>query len=433
MRGLARFWLWPLLALACTGCGSKSGLRVPTNDGKSDAGAVDGGNDDDDAGRDAGVDAGPDAGPTADECVELPYMEPPREIEVSFRARILTADVFFLVDVTGSMSEEIDQIRTQLREEIIPGLAAEIPDVRFGVGYFADFPVGDYGSDDDEVFRLLQAETRDLASVQRAVDRLPLQGGLDFPESMVEALYLTASGQGIGRFVSASTCPEGTLGYPCFRAEGSRIVLTFTDAPTHNGPGGREPYINVRPTPHTYEDAVNALRGIGAKVLGLHSGDVLFESGGRQDLEALARDTGAVRSDGTPVVFDIGRDGRFLSDSVVEAVRTLVDDVPIGDVDAVVEDHEGDELDATVFVDEVIALSASPPDGAINLGEGFSDVRPGTRLTFQIVLRNDEIPQTDEPQSFLLNVVLRGDRVTRLQVTLVQIIVPPRGGGVVCP
>ncbi|HJL19306.1 MAG TPA: vWA domain-containing protein [Sandaracinaceae bacterium LLY-WYZ-13_1] len=432
MSKLQQPWLWPLLALALVACGSKSPLRIPHFD--EDAGTFDAGMDAGvDAGVDAGLDAGPDAGPMPDECIELPFRDPPSELRVSFTARILTADVFFLVDVTGSMSEEIDQIRTQLREEIIPGLAAEIPDIRFGVGHFADFDEGDFGSDGDQVFRLLQSSTADVGAVQRAVDRLPLQGGLDFPEAMVQALYLTATGQGHGRFVPASSCPDGTLGYPCFRSDGSRIILAFTDAPTHNGPGGSEPYFGVRPRPHTYEEAVDALRDIGAKVLGLHSGSMGFEGGGRADLEALARDTGAVRPDGTPVVFDIGTDGSFLSDSVVEAVRTLVDEVPIGDVSVRIEDHAGDDVDTELFVDEVVALSATPPDGAVNLGDRFADVRPGTRLTFQILLRNDEIPQTDEPQSFLMNVVLLGDEVTRLQETLVQIVVPARGGGVVCP
>lgn len=426
------FIIAPLLALALAACGSKSPLYVP--DPAEDAAVFDGGMDAGiDAGPDSGRDAGTDGGPIPDECIELPFMDPPSELRVSFTARILTADVFFLVDVTGSMGEEIDQIRERLRDEIIPGLAAEIPDVRFGVGHFADFPEGDYGSEGDQVFRLLQAETLEIGRVQSAVDRLPLQGGLDFPESMTEALYLTATGEQMGRFVPAASCPAGTLGYPCFRADGSRIILAFTDAPTHNGPGGREAYEGIRPRPHTYEETVNELRAIGAKVLGLHSGDPEFDAGGREDLEAFARDTGAVREDGTPVVLDIGRDGSLLSSSAVEAVRTLVDEVPIGDVSVLIEDYDGDDMDVTAFVDRVVALSSTPSDGAVNLGDSFADVRPGTRLVFQILLRNDEIPQTDEPQSFLMNVVLRGDGVTRLQETLVQIVVPAIGGGTVCP
>lgn len=414
----------PIVAIAfcalVAACGSKSGLIVP--DPQSDAGEQR-----IDAGPDAAIDAGMDAGPMPDECIELPFLEPPSELAVSFSAQILSADVFFLVDVTGSMGEEIAQIRTQLRERIIPGLAAAIPDVRFGVGYFADFPLPDlnYGEADDDLFRLLSPSTGDIGQVQRAVDRLPLQGGRDGPEALVEGLYLTATGDGMGRFAQPASCPADTFGYPCFRAQGSRIILAFTDAPTHNGPGGHDAYVGVRPEPHSYERTANALRMIGAKVLGLYSGG---PGGlGMNDLEALARDTGAIREDGTPVVFDIGRDGRALSESVVAAVRTLVEEVPI-DVDVLVEDVEGDPLDATAFVQQVIADRADPIDGAVNLGDRFEDVRPGTRVFFRILLFNELIPQTDEPQRFLMHVVLRGDGVTRLQETLLEIVVPSIGG-----
>lgn len=408
-----------LLALVA-GCGSKSQLLIPRFRG--DAGP--------DA-SDAGFDGGPDAG-MADECIELPFREPPRELPVAFSAQILSADIYFLVDVTGSMGEEIDQIRILLREEIVPGLAAEIPDVRFSVGHFADFPLPElnYGEADDQLFRLLQASTSDIEAVQRAVNLIPLQGGRDGPEAMVEALYLSASGEGIGRFAPASSCPSGTVGYPCFRPEGSRIFLTFTDAPSHNGPGDRDPYERVSPEPHHYDEAVRALQDIGARVLGLYSGgDGGF---GLTDLQSLARDTGAVRLDGQPIVFNIGRDGRFLSSSVVEAVRTLVEEVPL-DVDVLIEDAEGDDVDATQFVVEVIADHAEPASGAINLGDRFGDVRPGTVVFFRIILANELIPQTDEPQSFYLRIVLRGDGITRLEETTVQIVVPAIGGGFICP
>ena len=414
-----------LLALVAlvAGCGSKSGLTVP--DPQGDGGSFDAGVD---AGPDAGIDAGMDGGPMPDECIELPFLEPPRELEISFRAQILSADVFFLVDVTGSMGEEIEEIRVQLRERIIPGLAAAIPDVRFGVGHFADFPLPDlnYGESTDELFRLLSRSTGNIGQVQSAVDRLPLQGGRDGPEALVEGLFLTATGEGMGRFAPPASCPADTVGYPCFRAQGSRIVLAFTDAPTHNGPAGHDAYSGVRPEPHSYEQTANALRMIGAKVLGLYSGGPGGQ--GMNDLEALARDTGAIREDGTPVVFDIGRDGRLLSESVVEAVRTLVEEVPF-DVDVLIEDVGGDALDATAFVERVIADRAEPPSGAVSLGDRFDDVRPGTRVFFRILLLNELIPQTDEPQSFLMRVVLRGDGVTRLQETLLQIVVPAIGGG----
>ena len=411
------------LALALLGCGSKSGLRVPEYPGP-DGSSMDGGVRDAGPPRDAPVDAPPSR---PDVCVELPPREPPDEVLVSFLGRVQTADVYFLVDVTGSMRDEIEAIREQLRDTLVPGIAAEIPDVRFSVGYFADFPLPElgYGEPGDDVFALLTSSTDDIGRVQDAVNLLELQGGNDTPEAEVEALYLSASGESLPPWVRARSCPEGAIGYPCFRREGSRIVLLFSDAPSHNGPGDSFPYSGFSPPPHTYAEATRALRGIGAKVLGLYSGDGSDE--GRTHLAALARDTGAVRSDGTPLVFDIGTDARGLERGVIDAVRTLVDEVPI-DVDALVEDEPGDAIDALEFVVGVETVAATPPDGAVQLPDRFVDVRPGTEVSFRVRLANERIERTDEAQRYRLRIVLRGDTVTRLTETVVEVVIPSRDG-----
>jgi len=230
-----------------------------------------------------------------------------------------TADVLFLVDTTGSMSGEIGQIQARLRDTIIPGLAREIADVRFAVASLDDFPVGGYGSFGDTPFRLVQGITSSVTATQSAVNTLRAAGGADAPESQVEALYQVATGSGFGSFVPArGGCSGGGVGYPCFRPGATPIILLFTDADFHNGPGGAYPYSGISPTPHTYSQAVTSLNAIGAKVLGLMSG-----LPARDDLIAIARDTGAVASDGTPIVFDIGSDGRSLGADVVRAVQTL--------------------------------------------------------------------------------------------------------------
>ncbi|MCS6799011.1 MAG: VWA domain-containing protein [Myxococcota bacterium] len=381
------------------------------------------------AGIEAAVDVPVDTRPPHDLCVELPYEEPPERVLVSFEARIQSADVLFLVDTTGSMNEEIEQIRRTIRDVLAPAMRAEIPDVHISVAQFDDFPVGPYGSGPDRPLILLQSSTSDLALVQRAVDRMMRHFGGDEPESQVEALYLTATGEGFGRWVPRALCPAGTVGYPCFRPRGARIILLFTDAPFHNGPDGAFPYgFDVVPRPHTYDDAVVALRAIGARVLGLYSGP----SGGEgwTHLQRVARDTGAVEPTGRPIVFDIGADARGLDRGVIESVRTLADEVLI-DIDALAEDvPHVDDVDATVFVRRIAPLRAEPPSGARIRGARFEDVRPGTRVTFSVELYNDRYPPATEDRVYYLRIVLRGDGVTLLQETIVAIVVPGmRGGG----
>ncbi len=412
------------LAIACCGCGAKTGLRVPEDreDASFDAGP-------DASPRDASRDAPSiDAWTPPDVCIELPPGEPPTELPVEFVARIESAEVFFLVDVTGSMGGEIATIQARIVDTIVPGIADQIPDVRFSVGHFADYPENGYGSPGDEVFALLRASTADIGQVEAATGSLVLQMGGDPPEAYVEALFITATGQGIRRLVPNSSCPglSDAVGYPCFGPNGARIILLFTDAETHNGPGGANPYESITPAPHTYDETVGALREIGAKVLGIYSGDP-GEGDGLRHVRALARDTGAVTADGTPLVFDIGSSGTGLDSSVIEAVRTLVEEVPI-DVDVIVTDDPRDAVDVTQFVRGIVTSGATPTDGAIDRGDRYDQVRPGTRVTFRILLANELIPRTDVPQRFRAHVTMRGDRVTHLLELDVDLVVPSNHG-----
>jgi hypothetical protein len=394
------------------GCGAKTGLEVPEPPR-----------------IDAALDArGPDASTRLppDECIEVPPREPPRELTVSFVSRISSAEVYFLVDVTGSMMEEIEQIRGRLRDTIVPGIAESIPDVRFSLGQYAEFPLPPYGDTRDLPFQLLTRSTSDLRELERGLDALALQSGGDGPESGTEALFLSATGQPLGVLVPPSNCPDGTVGYPCFQREGSRIFLLVTDAPTHNGPFGEFPYgEEVAPRPHSFEAAISALNRIGAKVLGLYSG--FGEDNGRGHLEEIARRTGAVSAAGEPIVFDIGSDGARLGTGVVEAVRTLVDEAPI-DITIALADDPGDSLDALEFVRGVETVSAEPAIGAVQLEDRFDDVRPGTRVTFRVLLANERIERGPEPITYRLIVTLVGDGATELTRTVVDVVVPALDG-----
>ncbi len=410
-----------LLLLLVAACGSKSALgEGEPSDASMDADGRP------DAVSDTGLDSRHDAGEPVDGCTELPPEEPPSEVEVAFVSRISSADVLFLIDTTGSMSDEIERIRSTLRDALLPGLVEAIGDVRVGVASFADFPVGIYGSPDDRPFLLLTPTTTDIGVVESALDALPGSAGSDEPESQTEALYQVATGEGFSTFVPPSDCPAGTVGYPCFQSDGSRIILLFTDAPFHNGPGMSDPYApDLTPAPHTYAEALNALRGIGAKVLGLFSGGADMEA--LADLNAIARNSGAVAPSGEPIVFDIGTDGGRLDTGVVQSVEALVEEVPI-DLDIVVEDVPGDGFDALDFVRAVETVRAVPSEGAIDRGDRFDQVVPGTRVVFRVVLQNEMIPRRAAPQIYRLRIVLRGDGVTRLSSRTVEIVIPSDGG-----
>jgi predicted small lipoprotein YifL len=426
-------------SLSLAGCGAKTGLEVPPGrDAGLDARTVpDGGSD---AGRDAGLDArilvppdvfvAPDVVTPrlpADVCIEVPPEEPTEEVTITYRVGLDTADVLFLVDVTGSMGEEIEQIRSNVRDVLIPNIAAQIADVRFAVAHYADFPVEPYGAPGtDEVFRLVSPVTADPMAVQAAVDRLSLQMGNDGPESTTEALYLTATGEGLGDFAWPRSCEDpSSRGYPCFRPRAAPVILLFTDAQFHNGPFGANLYDGISPRPHRYGDAVGALRAIGARVVGLSSGS--FDPVALAHLRAIARDTGTVRADGSPLVFDIGIDGRRLDTSVIDAIRSLVSEVPTA-IEAELVDDPTDALDATTLVSRVEAASVVPPDGARIVGDAFADVLPGSEVTFVVHFDNRSVTRTDRAQVYRLVVVLRGDGMRWLRDFAIDVVIPSRGG-----
>lgn len=393
------------------GCGAKTGLEVP--DTNEDAGSLP-----DTFLPDAGVpciELLPDAGP-----VELPL---DTEVEVG------RADVVFLVDTTQSMQQEIDQIRDNLRDRLAPGIRSTIRDSQLGVASFGDFPSEPCGDDGDVPFTLNLPVTNDIGRVQAAVRALVAGGGNDNPEAQVEALFQVATGAGRGPLIPPSFgCPSGGFGYPCFREDALPIVLLFSDAPFHDGPLGMNPYTCSLPVrPARYREAVDALTTRGVRVMGLYSG----AGEGREDLDAIARDTNAIDSSGNPIVFDIGLNGTGLSESVVQAIRTLASVIEL-DIDTVLVDPDlRDSVDPRNFVDRVIALRGEPMSGvgSIEREAGiFRRVRTGTRVVFALSLRNDVVAPGVGPQRFLLEIVFRGDGRQRLGSRTIEIVVPGADG-----
>jgi hypothetical protein len=414
MTRAARIVLWVLGSLAAAGCGAKTGLEVP------DASL--------DGGRDAGVDAGSDSGIP---CVEVPFDGGIIEVPLDIEAELARADVLFLVDTTASMGDEIDQIRSGLRDRIAPGIDLAIPDSAFGVAHFQDFPAPMCGEATDSPFELLQPITDDLNRVQAAVDLLELGNGTDRPESQVEALYQVATGEGLGSYVPPSFgCPGGGVGYPCFRSDALPVVLLFTDAPFHNGPDGSDPYssaCSLFPDANTYSDAVEQLQRLGIRVMGMYSAT---DGVGRDDLERVAIDTNAI-DEGLPIVFDIGGGGESLSDSVVEAIRTLADVIEF-DVDTTLVDPDlTDELDPRMFVEAVVPVRAEPMSRIERIDletNSFIGVRAGTRIFFELRIRSGSVVPGPTARRVLLEIVFRGDRRTRLGSRLVELVIPGADG-----
>jgi hypothetical protein len=336
------------------------------------------------------VDAGePDAGEPDAELVETDAGPPPIEelcwpITPSMRAEerveltpvIRSAGVYFLVDVTASMGDEIDQLRMGLADDLIPGLHAAIPEIEIAIGAFGDFPEPQYGDTGDVVLEVFERMTTRQSEATAAANMLMLGNGLDRPESMTEAVYLSITGEGLGTYVAPASCPTGRFGHPCFREGQVPVLVLITDAPTHNGPGGSEPYTGITPTPHTFEEALTALANVEARTIGLYSG----EGEGLNDLRAFASRDG----DGQPIVFDIGQRGERLTPSVVDAIAVLASETTLR-VTMAIQDVDGDAEDSASWFSAAFG-SVEPPGSLIGMDGDEAEVIPGAHVAYDIAI-----------------------------------------------
>lgn len=181
---------------------------------------------------------------------DLPYGGPAEIDPLDVNVQVRTADIYFLMDTTGSMGGEIANLKRDLTtgsflagcgNGIVGAIRCTIPDAWFGVGQHDDYPVSPYGDAGwgDIVYRNWQNITASLPAAQAAVNSLALHYGMDGPESQSQALWAIATGGGLGPYLAPQTgCVAPTWGYPCFRAGTIPIVILFTDAPFHNGPYG---------------------------------------------------------------------------------------------------------------------------------------------------------------------------------------------------
>ncbi len=412
----ARPWVL-VLAAWLAACGAKTGLEAP------------------DAGPDAGTDAGPDAGPPPRPCIEVPIELGEVTADLTIPAALAVVDIMFLIDSSGSMQDEIGVVRARLRDAVVPGVRAAIPDAAFGVALFGEFPVRPHGPEGVRPYELRTQITTDVTRVEAALDGAPVWGNFDHPEAAIEGLYQVMTGAGYGSpgtpgFIPASAgCAAGGSGGACFRRDALPIVMLITDAPMHNGPPGVSPVdpYTFDPAPHGYEETVSATTRLEALVLGLGATDAARPSP-HEHLQQLALDTGSVDASGSPLWFDIGGGGAGIGEEIVRAVQFVAAAVPL-EVDAIAEDLPGDEVDAALVLRGVRARSADPPENVDRIeGDTFFGVIPGTALTFEIVVDASELPPSRERRVFPARIIFRASGRSRLDTEIVDIVVPGDDG-----
>jgi hypothetical protein len=140
---------------------------------------------------------------------------------ITAEAPIPKVDILLLLDVTSSMTDEMEVVKENAAH-ILNTIGAKVEDVAFGVASFVDYPhyydyagyAAQYGTAGDYPWSLDQDITTDKEAVQKALDALIIRNGGDAPEDYSRALFESI-------FVS-------------WRAGAKKIVVLFGDSVAHD-------------------------------------------------------------------------------------------------------------------------------------------------------------------------------------------------------
>jgi len=149
------------------------------------------------------------------------------QIQVSIGdAPVGKGDVMFVIDRTGSMGDEINQVKTSA-VQIMNNIRSRLPFAWFGVGSFMDYPgyfsypgyADQYGSaaSGDVPWELNISLTDNITDVANTINGLWLGWGADWPESYTRALYEASQIETVR-----------------WRTGAKRVIVLFGDAPTHD-------------------------------------------------------------------------------------------------------------------------------------------------------------------------------------------------------
>ena len=363
----------------------------------------------------------------------VPYMAPPDPTEdtLTFRTSIQFADVYFLFDISGSMSGEINALRTAVTSVIgnltcADSLIACTTDATCGSGQvcspFSSTCVEDpsasscvasvwTGTGYYEVTLENALSLQSDPAATSAAIRTATYGGTERLYGAVEA---TASGSSTALTSNGCTGPSaGRIGCPAFREEAVRILVAFTDEPSYGG---------------TLEAASAALTANGITLVGVNSGS----SSSRNALVNLANASGSVDRLGAPLVYD-GTDSAVVP-AVTNAINEIVEGVPLRVTISAV-DEPDDVWDALQFIERLetnttdtgcSALDTEDADPVDGVHETYPAVTPGSPVCWDVIPRMNTTVMPDiVPIVARARLTVYGDG-SPLDSRLVYFLIPPR-------
>ncbi len=153
---------------------------------------------------------------------------------------ITSLDLVFCIDSTGSMDDDIDNVKAAATR-IVDRANALFSDLRMAVVDYRDFPVSPYGDPGDYTFNARTPFTTSASTVVSAIQSIRVGGGADWDEAVYSALAECINGSQLGGW------REDLV---------ARAIIIMGDAPPHDP----EPFTGYR------KADIIAMAGIGGVV-----------------------------------------------------------------------------------------------------------------------------------------------------------------------
>jgi hypothetical protein len=389
-----------------------------------------------------------------------PYNGTPSAAPIEIAPLISKADVFFLMDATGSLGGTLGALSSGLSTVIIPSLSSTLPGTAVGIGTYGDFPTDTYGYATDIPFSLkhrvmtMNSSTA-ISSLQTVAQSLAAAGGADGPESSWEALHQVATGAGtyeggaaVPPWNAATAYPAaipsgeeaGTLPGAGFRDGALRVIVWCTDAPGHNSSSFASYDYSGITSPSSL-DVVGELSDGPFKVIGIRIGS---DAEAKEDQFFAVNATysrvpegvvGGLAKDANgdcPLQLDVPYDGAGFANAVVAAYSGLVGHAKFERMSVVLTDDPSDGVDAVASFAQYVQAEYLGGPAVIDTNhdghpDAFLKAAVGSSLSFTLMPRtNASVAQGGSAKVYKAELSLNGDGHYVLGKRTVCFVVPPK-------
>lgn len=274
-------------------------------------------------------------------------------------------DIMFIVDVSGSYSDDLSTFRSRAIS-LIDAFDSAGQDVHIGVSSFSDFPVSPFGNSRDYAFSLDQSLTEQPELVINALNDLDILSGSDFPESQLEAVYQTAD--------AASGWREGAL----------PVMFLATDAHFHDSD------TNASYPGAGFSETLARLDENNMTVFGLQSGGAI------EDVLRLTSATGGE-------AFSLSRDSAEVVESVLGAIDLASSNLSV---------QMAPSGDFYNIVESIVPLGDSVSED----GKSVTGVNPGDTISFDVTFKRSFLEIFgDESHTITLRLLVNANDVAIIQ------------------